>query len=294
MAAACLTMTACVGPAMEPAEVGPLMDRAVLRAEEWYDQGGVGEALMFLSILEQVDADDPDVVVLRRRLASADPLPEPILGRNVTNRVPVERGFWSRVGWYLPDRALDLVDILSVDLHAGWGLYANVRATRALQLGVGMRDVAGVGWHGHRSLGVMYQQDAGFNAPFGFGAETSWVGIAGTAGAAAQRHDEEGLIGPSAPIYQDVRDYWGVGASVTLLVAGAEIELHPVEVADFLTGIVLIDLSGDDVATTRGVDFNEDDRRMIRRLLHVAASEDLLAGYREFESAGSVLNQPRP
>ncbi len=52
-------------------------------------------------------------------------------------RLPAERTTQQAVLHFLPDRLLDLADVLSVELHAGYGVHAKVRLTRALPIGLG-------------------------------------------------------------------------------------------------------------------------------------------------------------
>ena len=79
---------------------------------------------------------------------------------------------------------------------------------------------------------------------------------------------------------------------VTLLVVGADVDLHPVQALDFLTGIFLIDLTHDDMATSRGVDLTPDDRRLLKQLIQVAGHQDLVDEYRELEQPGASRPQP--
>ncbi len=61
--------------------------------------------------------------------------------------------------------------------------------------------------------------------------------------------DEDGFPRPGERIYEfynGARDYWELGGSLALGLAGS-LALHPVEIADFLTGIFFIDLKDDDI-----------------------------------------------
>ena len=63
------------------------------------------------------------------------------------------------------------------------------------------------------------------------------------------QHDE-GFPSPTQRIYDfhnGARDYWEFGGSAGLGIE-ADVALHPVEVADFVTGFFFIDLKGDDLS----------------------------------------------
>ena len=175
----------------------------------------------------------------------------PLLGANRTTRLRVDRPIWAHALLYVPDRVLDLLDIVSVDIHFGPGLYVDGHLTRAAQLALGARTGSGIGWHEQRSLGMMYRREAavGF-LPFGALAHES--ALAGTSGVKECKDAFAGLYRPSHKLYQTHKDYWAVGASVTLVLSGIEFDVHPAQIADFVAGIVTVDLLDDDFARTRG------------------------------------------
>lgn len=177
----------------------------------------------------------------------------PMLGSNVANREPVERSMLAKTLLYLPDRLLDLGDIISFDVHVGIGALVNVHLTRAIQSGAGMREVLGFGWHTRRSLGFQNQGDVNFFMPF-VGMEAAHVGQVGTSGIDSASDGSIGIIGPSDPLYQEYRDYWAVGAQATVGIVGVDFDFHPVQFVDFLLGWVTIDFLNDDFARTRGID----------------------------------------
>ena len=181
---------------------------------------------------------------------STAPLAHPLLGSNVADREPVERPLWARALLYVPDRLLDLGDVFSFDVHLGVGALANLHFTRAVQMGAGLREVAGVGWHEQRSLGFQIQGDAQLLLP-GIGAEAGHVGTLGTSGIRRASEATAGLIEPTDPLYQQYRDYWAVGGQVTLLFVGVDFDLHPVQLADFAAGWFGIDFLKDDFARSR-------------------------------------------
>jgi len=213
------------------------------------------EPLAGLRIARGLVPFDPALADFSARLAAA---PQEVraqfeherLGVNVSLRRDDEAGFWSRAAWWLPDRLLDLCDVVSFDLRLGYGLGVDLHATRAAQLGLGAAGGIGLGWHEQRSLGVRVAQYNGWrlgSAGGGF----DWGFDVGT----GERHvggaRREGGAQSEDLIYQEWRDYWSLGASAHALLLGVEVDLHPIELADFFGGLVGFDLGHDDQGTTR-------------------------------------------
>jgi hypothetical protein len=202
-------------------EIERLADAALDAAEGHLRDGNPVEAGYLTEAVLRADSDSERALSLLARIEAAGPvLRDPLLGSNRPLRVRVARPPWIRALLYLPDRLLDLGDVASLDLHLGFGLYANAHATRALQAAAGARGVTGIGWHERRSLGLREQNDAGFVLG-AFGAEATSGMLSGTSGLFAWAETVAGLRRPGHSVYQDVRDYWAIGAAVTILVIGA-------------------------------------------------------------------------
>jgi hypothetical protein len=276
-----LALSACAAPRAHE-EVDALLGRAETRARVEHERGRPDEAAQFVHAIARVDPGRPGLDALRAELGlRADRTHHPWLGSNVRPRLPADRGVWARIALYLPDRALDLLDVVSFDVHVGPGLYANVHATRALQFGAGARAVVGLGWHDQRSLGAALQGEAGLWA-LAFATEAYGGMLAGTSGIVGGSHGLTGLVEPTDAVFQDYRDYWAVGAGVTVLVAGVDVDVHPVEIADAIVGFTTVDFLHDDLAGTRGLRLNRDDRDLLRDLGRVSARPRHARAYREW------------
>jgi hypothetical protein len=124
---------------------------------------------------------------------------------------------------YIPNRVFDLMDIVRFRVRVGPGISAGVRATRPLSAFLGMHSSVFVGLpgpRGKRSLPL----------PVGFdlrsGAQVSLADVsAGT------------------PYY----DFLEVGGELQLFIVGANVGIGVIEILDFFTGFVFIDLVGDDL-----------------------------------------------
>ncbi|MFT7464963.1 MAG: hypothetical protein ACI9EF_003323 [Pseudohongiellaceae bacterium] len=217
----------------------------------------VGEALPGLRIARGIDQFDPDLADFAGRLAAA---PAEIrqqfghdqLGVNVALRRPEQSGVLARVAWWLPDRLLDLFDVLSFDVRLGYGLAGDLHLTQGAALAAGAAGGIGVGWHEQRSLGLRVGQYSGWRLGSD-GAGFDWGFDAGTGERRIGGARREGGSYPEALIYQEWRDYWAVGVSAHVVLLGARLELHPVQLADFFGGWVGFDLGNDDQGGTRAV-----------------------------------------
>jgi hypothetical protein len=253
-------------------EVERLADAALDAAEGHLRDGNPVEAGYLTEAVLRADPDSERALSLLARIEAVGPvLRDPLLGSNRPLRARVARPPWIRVLLYLPDRLLDLGDVASFDLHLGFGLYVNAHATRALQAAAGARGVTGIGWHERRSLGLREQNDAGLVLG-AFGAEANSGTLSGTSGIIAWAETVAGLQQPAHPLYQEVRDYWGLGAAVTLLVFGFDVDLHPLQVADFAAGWATVDFLADDFASTRALALTRHERELLRELQEAAAN----------------------
>jgi hypothetical protein len=254
-------------------EIERMAEDTLEAAEGHFRDGNPAEASYLTEAVLRADPDNPGALELLARIEAAGPvLRDPLLGSNRPLRAPVERPPVARAFLYLPDRLLDLADVVSLDFHLGFGLYANVHATRALQGALGVRGVTGLGWHDRRSLGLREQGDTGV-VLVAVGAETTSGTLSGTSGIFSWAETLAGLQDPRDVLYQEVRDYWGFGVAATLLFLGIDLELHPLQVADFAAGCLTVDFLGDDFASTRALALTRYERDLLRDLQEATSRE---------------------
>lgn len=238
------------------------------------------EAFQLVHAIESVDPAYPGLAEVRDGLeGEAEPFSRPWAGINRPVRHPVDSGIGARIGWYLPDRILDILDVFSFDVHVGFGVYVDAHATRWLGLAVGGRVIGGFGWHEHRSLGVQAKGEGGLSV-LAFDGSGRFASRAGTSGVDAWGGGHGGVMTPGDGYFQEYMDFWALGASVTGGLAGAEVDVHPLEIFDLLVGWFLFDPLGDDFATTRGLELSDPEWDQIRTLARIAADEEALAEYR--------------
>jgi hypothetical protein len=270
-----------------PGAVQSTLESAVYAARAHHQAGNDVEAAQLLEAALRVDPQLQEAQELRASLSPEieSLFDHPWLGSNFARRPTVERSTEAKILLYLPDRILDLFDILSFDVHVGPGLYLNLHVTRAIQVGVGFHGTAGLGWHDHRSLGALAQAESGI-VVVALGAQAFAGASAGTSGVWATADTLAGLHQPSDRVYQELRDYWAIGESFTIILFGMEWDLHPVELADFFLGWAGIDILNDDFAQTRGLVLSGSEYRLIKRLSEMERSEETMSGYRAMRESG--------
>lgn len=206
----------------------------------------VGEDLAAARLERLLERFDPGAAPAPGRVA---PAPSSLWGVNTAPRVAREAGLGRRLLLWVPDRLLDLLDLVSVDLRVGWGLLADVHVTRPVSLGAGLAGTLGLGWHEQRSLGTRITSAAGWRlGPLGAGFDLGFDSGTGERWSGGGRREQGS--GPRALIHQEWRDAWAVGAEVQLVLAGAAVDVHPLELVDLLAGLVLLDPGHDDLATS--------------------------------------------
>lgn len=147
---------------------------------------------------------------------------------------------------YLPNRFFDVTDTFTLELGVGHEIAIQPRVTNYCKL---------IGFTGER-----YFIGKGFNRQIGGGHAEGWE-LDIVCSTASYRYvdktfgtfDEFVYDGTSMHIPQTSNniyknkneDFWGVGAFVSCLFS-ANAQVHPVEIADAITGLFLIDLTNDD------------------------------------------------
>jgi hypothetical protein len=131
-----------------------------------------------------------------------------------------------RLLWYVPNRLLDLTDMVRVRLRVGPGWGVSARATDHFHFFGGNYRSAYVGLPGPR-------YPCRTRAPYGWEAQKGliWFGVDATDSAA------------HPPGYSPTE----IDVGAHLLFVGAEVGCDVVEIVDFLGGLIFLDPSGDDV-----------------------------------------------
>jgi hypothetical protein len=263
-----------------PTPVDQMLARAVFTAGQLHEHELDAEAALFLDVVDVVDPAYPGLLEIDTDLDPAvrERMRPSVLGMNRRLRPAAGRSFGTQALLYLPDRVLDLMDVVTFGVHFGYGVFADLHATRAAQAVGGIHSVGGLGLHEQRSLGIKSQSELAL-ALVAAGGNSFASGTIGTSGVRGAADGIVGLHKPSMPAYQRVRDYWGIGGSATAGLAGAELELHPVQLVDFLAGWVGIDFLHDDWARTRSLRLDRSQELLLSELWRLRGADDRIAEY---------------
>ena len=282
-----------------PEQVKQMLTRSVDSATRLLDQERPIEAAQVVRAARRVDAAFPGLAELDERIleagaAASDVFAPSVLGSNLQPRIPVERSTQEKILLFLPDRILDLLDIYSIEVHAGPGAYLDVHLTRALQIAGGLRAIVGLGtYSNHSILGVRAHANAGLTVlPVGVQAQGGALSSVG--GIRTGSQTLAGLHRPTEDYYQEYEDYWSGGFSLTVLYLGLTYEAHYVQVADFLAGWIGIDFLNDDFARTRALRLSSSEEELVSDLARAARSADTMSAYRRASESQEAVAPDEP
>ena len=154
-----------------------------------------------------------------------------------------------KVAFYIPNLVVDAVDIFSISLGVGPVARIELMATEACRGGVRFGFAAqmvkqvnrqyGFGVRSGQQLSVIalgYEEESMFHS---YGTVNAYdISLNGVPDVNDVLYD----------VNDGARDYWRLGGALGLLVEG-ELYLHPLEIADFVCGVFMYDLKGDDLSS---------------------------------------------
>jgi hypothetical protein len=147
---------------------------------------------------------------------------------------------------YVPNRLVDFTDIFSITLGAGPAIGIEAEVTKYCGIG--------------GEVGPTVQMVKGINRQYGFARQSGWdVTFLMISAENRERIDSSGSVKnyyyystgvPSMDkipydLHSGAKDFWGIGCKLAALIQ-LQAYIHPVEVADFILGLVFIDIKGDD------------------------------------------------
>lgn len=158
----------------------------------------------------------------------------------------VKAGAGDTVLLYIPNRIVDLADMFSLTLGFGPAIGVKVQATEYCALG--------------GQVGPTAQMIKGINRQYGFAIQNGYS--VGFFMISAEQRDREQAVGSVKNYYyystgvpsmekipfdfhEGAKDFWAIGGSFAALLE-VDVSVHPVEIADFILGLVFIDIKGDD------------------------------------------------
>ncbi|MBN4073983.1 hypothetical protein JYT61_00320 [bacterium AH-315-E10] len=256
-----------------------------------FDQTLYDAALINLTASSKTYMEDsqyPQAVIILRELTEAEPgndeyrkwideaikkdprterlVKRNMLGSNYSGRLKnPDLSNWGHVLLYIPNRVLDLLDFITLELGVCSGGGAEVHITKAISVGAQLtlgEAVVGIDRR-HLSGRVTIEN---FVDILPFELRSMAEARAYTGGAYGMAYNDIGLKHPMDKPYQRARDYWGVGAQIQIIGIALKVELHPVELADFLAGWFLFDFLRDDLGTSKSVSMSSDDKVNLKSL----------------------------
>jgi hypothetical protein len=229
------------------------------------------EAIYLSRALLDAEPANQDVLNLLAESLAAAPecgfmVRKRLLGVNLSDRsrnpkMPVA----GAIVLYPLNRALDIIDLVTVEAGVCLGVGAKAAVTDAL--GAGAQVSAGevlIGLN-RRHLSSRATVDE-FLEILPVETRAFLEARAYTGGAYAFTYGNAGVKKPSNAIYQRARDYWSVGARAEAAIAAVNAEVHPLELWDFVGGIFFLDPLKDDVGVTRGIALAPLDKAMLEGL----------------------------
>lgn len=149
---------------------------------------------------------------------------------------------------YLPNRIVDMFDMFSLSLGFGPTVKLQGWGTRFWSFGAGTGADAKVIKGYNRQYGCGLQDTRWATSFMMMSSENTEVSDT-TRGVQSYFQYRSGTPSVDEEIYnvqQGPRDIWSLGGEVGALVVEVDGDLHPIDIADFITGWVFIDLKGDD------------------------------------------------
>ena len=149
--------------------------------------------------------------------------------------------------FYIPNRLIDALDTFSVNLGAGLVAQARLMCTRAIDVGAGWGTTAKLYKSHNRQYGVGIEE-MWYYSLISIG-EEHYSMLNNSAWVDNYVEMRSGVPDPTVRTYdffKGPRDYWAIGGSLGFLIDG-DLYLHPLEIADFVLGFLLIDIKEDDL-----------------------------------------------
>ena len=177
--------------------------------------------------------------------ANSEEVPEPVVAENAEAGDADDDSMKRALLMYVPNLFMDLGDIFSMSLGVGAESGVEVRLTRWCQIG----GMYGADYFVEKAYNRTY--GGGYNDGYNFqlvplASEVRAVGPTfGTTPVCIIKDSKARILSPDDKLYKDkVRDFWSVGVEGGWLII-FKFDIHPVEIADFFTGIVGYDLCED-------------------------------------------------
>ncbi|MDD5599569.1 MAG: hypothetical protein PHV82_16600 [Victivallaceae bacterium] len=147
---------------------------------------------------------------------------------------------------YIPNRVVDATDIITMDFSMGGAFAAEVQATRYFQLGGSYGETYFLAKDYARQYGTGHKATKRFGFFFMEKDVTFVDATSGTVNEYVIDFPQFSTADYHLDAFRDNDvDFWKIGCRVGWFL-GIGVGIHPVEIADFITGIFWLDFLGDD------------------------------------------------
>jgi len=188
-----------------------------------------------------------------------------VLGCNMSDRIPNDIGWPGKIALYLPNRLLDVIDLITLEvgvcLGAGVSFFATHDGALGLQASAG-EAMIGLNNRNLSARGTLEN----FTDFFPVEARSFMEARAYTAGVYSCTYHNSGIKSPDQYIYQRARDFWALGAQAQVIAYALRFEFHPVEIFDLFAGFAFFDPLHDDIGVTKGIDLSSSEREAMAQL----------------------------
>lgn len=240
-------------------------------AEKHLASGEYGAAYVLSRVLLDSDPGDSRAIEIRQEAIAQKPTlakldSRKVLGSNFAMRETRNISTTGKVLLWPVNFFTDLLDIITVEVGVCLGVGAKAQVTDAAAAGaqisagqttIGFRNRhPGVRASIENFLDILPIQLRAL-------AETA----AGTHGVYALSYGGAGTKWPKARPYQQARDYWSIGAQAEAGIIAANVEVHPIQLWDWITGLVFFDSLNDNIGPTKGIRLDSVEKEVIKSLL---------------------------
>lgn len=189
-----------------------------------------------------------------------------ILGSNLKLREKTDAGAGVRIITWPVNVLLDLIDVVTVEVGACLGAGVKAQVTDAVAVGGQLSAGQTVFGFRNRNFGTRVTIEEYLDLVF-FEFRTLAEGVFNTGGARAISYSGAGVKAPTDPPNQHTRDYWAVGAQAEVGIIALNVQVHPLQVWDFLATVFFLDPLHDNIASTRGVKFDPDEIEAVKYIM---------------------------
>ena len=148
--------------------------------------------------------------------------------------------------FYIPNRLLDAADMITLDMSVGGGFAAEMQATRYFQIGGSYGESYFMAKNYARQYGCGFKDTSHFGFIF---MEKDITFVNETTGSVKEYVIDFPQFATADYLLDAFRDddvdFWKIGGRIGWVVE-VGFGIHPIEVADFITGIFFLDIMEDD------------------------------------------------